>query len=193
MYVFKPQAQICCLHQIAWQGDAGGKPSSFLHMARSICRRAERAVVPLIGKGSVHEDVGVFLNRLSDYLFTAARMAVRVCSCPVLISVFVLGSTCTLYKAFIYSPDDAEWRSVCRQKRRTKRKYATRKPKHEPYCNRGNCKWIEAKLPPRTDGLNYKLKRRREPLFARCIFVGSYYLRESKVARGRVNSNYMHG
>lgn len=56
---------------------SGGQASAFLHMARSICRRAERAVVPLIGQGSVHEDVGVFLNRLSDYLFTAARMAAK--------------------------------------------------------------------------------------------------------------------
>lgn len=55
---------------------AGGQASSFLHMARSICRRAERAVVPLVQQGSVSADVGVYMNRLSDYLFTAARMAV---------------------------------------------------------------------------------------------------------------------
>lgn len=75
---------------IAWHGDAGGQASSYLHMARSICRRAERAVVPLIGKGSVHEDVGVFLNRLSDYLFTAARMAVCNLDSLQLIRVSVL-------------------------------------------------------------------------------------------------------
>lgn len=56
---------------------SGGQASSFLHMARSICRRAERAVIPLIEKESVHQDVGIFLNRLSDYLFTAARMAAK--------------------------------------------------------------------------------------------------------------------
>ena len=47
-------------------------------MARSICRRAERAVVPLVLAESVEDSVSVYLNRLSDYLFTAARLAVRL-------------------------------------------------------------------------------------------------------------------
>ena len=46
-------------------------------MARSICRRAERAVVPLGQAKSVEDSVTIYLNRLSDYLFTAARLAVR--------------------------------------------------------------------------------------------------------------------
>mmetsp|Transcript_6527 Transcript_6527/g.18801 ORF Transcript_6527/g.18801 Transcript_6527/m.18801 type:complete len:83 (+) Transcript_6527:558-806(+) len=56
---------------------SGGQASAFLHVARSTCRRAERAVVPLVQSGSVHTDVGVFMNRLSDYLFTAARIAAK--------------------------------------------------------------------------------------------------------------------
>ena len=44
-------------------------------MARGVCRRAERAVVPLVREGLTEPAVGVFLNRLSDYLFTAARYA----------------------------------------------------------------------------------------------------------------------
>lgn len=55
---------------------AGGLAASFLHMARSTCRRAERSVVPLVREGVTDEAVGVFLNRLSDYLFVAARYAV---------------------------------------------------------------------------------------------------------------------
>ena len=47
-------------------------------MARSICRRAERAVVPMTLEGSVEAAVAIYLNRLSDYLFTAARLAVRM-------------------------------------------------------------------------------------------------------------------
>ena len=47
-----------------------------MHMARSICRRAERSVVPLVREGHVDDNVAVFLNRLSDYLFTAARYTV---------------------------------------------------------------------------------------------------------------------
>jgi len=54
---------------------SGGLASSFLHMARSICRRAERSVVPLASGGQTEREVAVYLNRLSDYLFTAARYA----------------------------------------------------------------------------------------------------------------------
>lgn len=53
----------------------GSKSSAFLHNARTVCRRAERLAVKL----SYDEDLGefavIFLNRLSDLLFTAARMA----------------------------------------------------------------------------------------------------------------------
>lgn len=56
---------------------SGGHASSFLHMARSICRRAERSVVPLTRAQSTESVVAVYLNRLSDYLFTAARAAAK--------------------------------------------------------------------------------------------------------------------
>ena len=52
----------------------GGEASARLHVARAVCRRAERAVVSL-GDDQVPEAARIYLNRLSDYLFTAARKA----------------------------------------------------------------------------------------------------------------------
>jgi cob(I)alamin adenosyltransferase len=56
---------------------SGGPAAAFLHAARSVCRRAERSVVPLAMGGGTDQQVAVYLNRLSDYLFTAARIAAR--------------------------------------------------------------------------------------------------------------------
>ncbi|MBM4131218.1 cob(I)yrinic acid a,c-diamide adenosyltransferase [bacterium] len=55
----------------------GTAAAAHLHLARTICRRAERAAVALSGSEAVPDGALVFLNRLSDYLFTAARAANR--------------------------------------------------------------------------------------------------------------------
>ena len=52
---------------------SGGHASARLHVARVVARRAERRCVPLIRRGDCVESVGVYLNRLSDFLYTAAR------------------------------------------------------------------------------------------------------------------------
>ncbi|MFL5318651.1 MAG: cob(I)yrinic acid a,c-diamide adenosyltransferase [Myxococcaceae bacterium] len=53
----------------------GGTPgAAALHVARTVCRRAERRVVPLYRAGKVELQAVVFLNRLSDLLFTMARV-----------------------------------------------------------------------------------------------------------------------
>ncbi|XP_077457220.1 corrinoid adenosyltransferase MMAB [Stigmatopora argus] len=54
---------------------SGGKSSAALHIARTICRRAERSVAPIVRSGEADPEIGRFLNRLSDYLFTVARYA----------------------------------------------------------------------------------------------------------------------
>ncbi|XP_051924754.1 corrinoid adenosyltransferase [Hippocampus zosterae] len=54
---------------------SGGKSSAALHIARTVCRRAERSVAPIVRSGEADPDVARFLNRLSDYLFTVARYA----------------------------------------------------------------------------------------------------------------------
>jgi ATP:cob(I)alamin adenosyltransferase len=51
----------------------GGKAGAAFHVARTVCRRAERSVHPLVDSGETESDVLVYLNRLSDWLFTAAR------------------------------------------------------------------------------------------------------------------------
>lgn len=47
---------------------------SFCHIARCVCRRAERLVVNLAEIDFVDEKVQIYLNRLSDYLFVLSRM-----------------------------------------------------------------------------------------------------------------------
>lgn len=52
----------------------GGAPAgAVLHVCRTVCRRAERETVDAAGQETVNEFVLVYLNRLSDWLFVAAR------------------------------------------------------------------------------------------------------------------------
>ncbi|HYH83472.1 MAG TPA: cob(I)yrinic acid a,c-diamide adenosyltransferase [Longimicrobium sp.] len=54
----------------------GGSPAAaVLHLARTVCRRAERRVVTLAREATVEQAQIVYLNRLSDLLFTLARLA----------------------------------------------------------------------------------------------------------------------
>ena len=52
----------------------GCRSATFLHMARTICRRAERSVVSLRSKEKINDNTLVYLNRLSDWLFVASRV-----------------------------------------------------------------------------------------------------------------------
>ncbi len=80
-------ARIAQLEQAIDDGDAeleplkafilpGGTPkAAALHVARTVCRRAERAVISLQRETEVPQIVIVYLNRLSDLLFVLARVA----------------------------------------------------------------------------------------------------------------------
>ena len=55
----------------------GSESSARLHLARTICRRAERTLVGLAPQGAVPKIVLTYLNRLGDWLFVQARWANR--------------------------------------------------------------------------------------------------------------------
>jgi cob(I)alamin adenosyltransferase len=52
---------------------AGTRPAALTHLARCICRRAERALVALASEAAVAEASRIYLNRLSDLLFVLGR------------------------------------------------------------------------------------------------------------------------
>lgn len=60
------------LSRFVLPGGTGG--AAALHVARTVCRRAERGVVQLLDEESVSQTVVPYLNRLSDLLFTFARL-----------------------------------------------------------------------------------------------------------------------
>jgi cob(I)alamin adenosyltransferase len=65
-------------HFILSDGCPGG---ALLHLARTVCRRAERSIL-LLGPDTVEPLVIVYVNRLSDLLFTMARAANHRAVCP---------------------------------------------------------------------------------------------------------------
>ena len=66
------EAELPPLRQFILPG--GSQAGALLHLARTVCRRAERRVVGL-GPDAVDREVVVYLNRLSDLLFVMARVA----------------------------------------------------------------------------------------------------------------------
>ena len=52
----------------------GSKGGATLHLARTVCRRAERCIVALSQQVEVSPLILIYMNRLSDFLFTAARL-----------------------------------------------------------------------------------------------------------------------
>lgn len=51
----------------------GTKSSAFLHVCRTVCRRAERRIVQFANSYSVNEELIRYINRLSDLLFVFSR------------------------------------------------------------------------------------------------------------------------
>jgi cob(I)alamin adenosyltransferase len=55
----------------------GSPPAAACHVARAVCRRAERLMVSLAREEKVEAPALAFINRLSDFLFVAARVLAR--------------------------------------------------------------------------------------------------------------------
>ena len=55
----------------------GTQSSAFLHMSRTVARRTERSLISLNDKEKINADIIKYINRLSDYLFVAARFENR--------------------------------------------------------------------------------------------------------------------
>lgn len=55
----------------------GGEAASACHLARSVCRRAERSLVALARTENVNEPLRRYVNRLSDLLFVVSRVLAR--------------------------------------------------------------------------------------------------------------------
>src|SRR4051812_28646875 len=56
----------------------GTRKAAILHVSRTVCRRAERSVVALQETEAIPELAIIYLNRLSDLLFTLARVASKL-------------------------------------------------------------------------------------------------------------------
>jgi cob(I)alamin adenosyltransferase len=65
------EAKLAPLKQFILPG--GTRPAAELHLARTVCRRAERRLIALTAVEAVSQDLVVYLNRLGDLLFVLAR------------------------------------------------------------------------------------------------------------------------
>ena len=73
----RSQAPLPWRTQNEWALPGGAVAAAWCHLARTVCRRAERDVVTLARAEPVNPQVIVYLNRLSDLLFVLARVLAR--------------------------------------------------------------------------------------------------------------------
>jgi cob(I)alamin adenosyltransferase len=73
MQIDAAEAQLPPLKNFILPG--GSEAAARLHLARTICRRAERSLVDFSGNRPVPQIVLTYMNRLSDWLFVQARLA----------------------------------------------------------------------------------------------------------------------
>jgi cob(I)alamin adenosyltransferase len=78
-FIDAAEAELPTLKQFILPGGTAG--AAALHLARTICRRAERRIVS-VGPGEVDPVLLAYVNRLSDFLFVAARAVNRRAGAP---------------------------------------------------------------------------------------------------------------
>ncbi len=71
----KIEEELPALHHFILPG--GSKTASVIHLARTVCRRAERQVVVLSDNERIDANIIAYLNRLGDFLFILARQVNR--------------------------------------------------------------------------------------------------------------------
>jgi cob(I)alamin adenosyltransferase len=74
------EAKLQPLHNFILPG--GSETAARLHLARTICRRAERAVIAFQKIRPLPPNITIYLNRLSDWLFVQARLANHLANVP---------------------------------------------------------------------------------------------------------------
>jgi cob(I)alamin adenosyltransferase len=72
-------AELAALKEFVLPG--GSRPAALAHVGRTVCRRAERALVRLAADAPVNDAARRYLNRLSDLLFVLARWLNRHAGC----------------------------------------------------------------------------------------------------------------
>jgi len=60
----------------------GSKSAAQLHLARTICRRAEREIVVLAQQEEINQKIVIFVNRISDLLFVLSRIENKASGIP---------------------------------------------------------------------------------------------------------------
>lgn len=72
-YIDRASAAVAPLKNFVLPG--GSESAARLHLARTVCRRAERALSAMFAAGQIRREALIYLNRLSDLLFAFARLA----------------------------------------------------------------------------------------------------------------------
>lgn len=80
MQIDSAEAEVPAMRYFILPG--GTELAARLHLARTICRRAERQIVQFSWDRPVHPTILTYMNRLSDWLFVQARLANHLAGVP---------------------------------------------------------------------------------------------------------------